>query len=63
MAGLDPAIHVFAALKEDVDSRVKPAHDGVWGTYAALAFASSSAYIATSSFHARAMLGRLRMLP
>jgi hypothetical protein len=28
MAGLDPAIHVFAAaLKEDVDARVKPGHD------------------------------------
>jgi hypothetical protein len=28
MAGLDPAIHVFVtAEKEDVDARVKPAHD------------------------------------
>jgi hypothetical protein len=28
MAGLDPAIHVFAGLgEEDVDARVKPAHD------------------------------------
>jgi hypothetical protein len=30
MAGLDPAIHVFACLqrKEDVDHRVKPGDDG-----------------------------------
>jgi hypothetical protein len=29
MAGLDPAIHVFAAtMKEDVDARDKPGHDG-----------------------------------
>jgi len=29
MAGLVPAIHVFAATrKEDVDARVKPGHDG-----------------------------------
>jgi hypothetical protein len=28
MAGLDPAIHAFAAPgKGDVDARVKPAHD------------------------------------
>jgi hypothetical protein len=27
MAGLDPAIHDFTALKEDVDARVKPEHD------------------------------------
>jgi hypothetical protein len=28
MAGLDPAIHVFAAPeKKDVDARVKPGHD------------------------------------
>jgi hypothetical protein len=28
MAGLDPAIHVFAAaVKERVDARVKPGHD------------------------------------
>jgi hypothetical protein len=28
MAGLDPAIHVFAVPKKsDVDARVKPAHD------------------------------------
>jgi hypothetical protein len=27
MAGLDPAIHDFTALKEDVDARVKPGHD------------------------------------
>jgi hypothetical protein len=28
MAGLDPAIHVFAtALKKDVDARDKPGHD------------------------------------
>jgi hypothetical protein len=35
MAGLDPAIHVSAApeeispVKENVDARVKPEHDGV----------------------------------
>jgi hypothetical protein len=29
MAGLDPAIHVFAAVgKEDVDARHKAGHDG-----------------------------------
>jgi hypothetical protein len=28
MAGLVPAIHVFAARKKDVDARDKPAHDG-----------------------------------
>jgi hypothetical protein len=27
MAGLVPAIHVFAARKEGVDARDKPAHD------------------------------------
>jgi hypothetical protein len=27
MAGLDPAIHVLASNKKDVDARVKPAHD------------------------------------
>jgi hypothetical protein len=27
MAGLVPAIHVFAATFEDVDARVKPGHD------------------------------------
>jgi hypothetical protein len=28
MAGLDPAIHVFAGpKKKDVDARVKPGHD------------------------------------
>jgi hypothetical protein len=29
MAGLDPAIRLFDALKEDVDARVKPGHDDV----------------------------------
>jgi hypothetical protein len=29
MAGLVPAIHVFAAQKEDVDARHKAGHDGV----------------------------------
>jgi hypothetical protein len=28
MAGLVPAIHVFDAAKKDVDTRVKPGHDG-----------------------------------
>jgi len=29
MAGLDPAIHVFAAtMKKDVDAGDKPGHDG-----------------------------------
>ena len=27
MAGLDPAIHVFLAPKQDVDARDKPGHD------------------------------------
>jgi hypothetical protein len=27
MAGLGPAIHVFAASKQDVDARAKPGHD------------------------------------
>jgi hypothetical protein len=27
MAGLDPAIHVFAARKKDVDARHKAGHD------------------------------------
>jgi hypothetical protein len=27
MAGLDPAIHVFGASKEDVDARHKAGHD------------------------------------
>jgi hypothetical protein len=27
MTGLVPAIHVFAAEKEDVDARDKPGHD------------------------------------
>jgi hypothetical protein len=27
MAGLVPAIHVFAALEQVVDARVKPGHD------------------------------------
>ncbi len=30
MAGLDPAIHVFGAAKEDVDARHKAGHDEVW---------------------------------
>jgi hypothetical protein len=29
MAGLVPAIHVLPSSKQDVDARVKPAHDGV----------------------------------
>jgi hypothetical protein len=29
MAGLDPAIHVLAANKKDVDARVKPGHDEI----------------------------------
>ena len=29
MPGLVPGIHVFAALKEDVDGRDEPGHDGV----------------------------------
>jgi hypothetical protein len=28
MAGLVPAIHVFAARKQDVDARAKRGHDG-----------------------------------
>jgi hypothetical protein len=28
MAGLVPAIHDLARRKQDVDARVKPAHDG-----------------------------------
>ena len=28
MAGLDPAIHVFAVGKKDVDARDKRGHDG-----------------------------------
>jgi hypothetical protein len=28
MAGLDPAIHVFMRLIEDVDARHKAGHDG-----------------------------------
>jgi hypothetical protein len=31
MAGLVPAIHVFLRCKQDVDARVKPAHDGLAG--------------------------------
>jgi hypothetical protein len=31
MAGLAPAIHVFAASKKDVDARDKPGHDAVCG--------------------------------
>jgi hypothetical protein len=27
MAGLDPAIHVFLAVGQDVDARDKPGHD------------------------------------
>jgi hypothetical protein len=27
MAGLGPAIHFFAARKQDVDARAKPGHD------------------------------------
>jgi hypothetical protein len=36
MAGLDPAIHVFAVPKKsDVDARVKPAHDeSLFGAHA-----------------------------
>jgi len=30
MAGLDPAIHVFAPAKEDVDARHKAGHDDGW---------------------------------
>jgi hypothetical protein len=30
MAGLVPAIHVFAAAKEDVDGRDKRGHDDCW---------------------------------
>jgi hypothetical protein len=29
MAGLVPAIHVFAAREKDVDARDKPGHDGI----------------------------------
>jgi hypothetical protein len=28
MAGLDPAIHVFVAVRKNVDARDKPGHDG-----------------------------------
>jgi hypothetical protein len=34
MAGLDPAIHVFAALKEDVDARDERALTPVFTGYA-----------------------------
>ena len=36
MAGLDPAIHVLLPKKrkQDVDARIKSAHDGVRLTYA-----------------------------
>jgi hypothetical protein len=30
MAGLVPAIHAFAAMKEVVDARHKAGHDGGW---------------------------------
>ena len=30
MAGLVPAIHVFAGLDQVVDARVKPGHDESW---------------------------------
>ena len=30
MAGFIPAIHVFAALDQVVDARVKPGHDESW---------------------------------
>jgi len=29
MAGLDPAIHVLAAIQEDVDARHKAGHDEI----------------------------------
>jgi hypothetical protein len=29
MAGLDPAIHDFLAVRQDVDARHKAGHDGV----------------------------------
>jgi hypothetical protein len=29
MAGLEPAIHVFADRKEGVDARIKSGHDGI----------------------------------
>jgi hypothetical protein len=29
MAGLDPAIHAFLNAQQDVDARVKPAHDAL----------------------------------
>jgi hypothetical protein len=34
MAGLVPAIHVFAALEQVVDARVKPGHDESWAAQA-----------------------------
>jgi len=30
LAGFIPAIHVFAALEQVVDARVKPGHDESW---------------------------------
>jgi len=39
MAGLDPAIHVFVAAKEDVDARHKAGHDDR-GVVASSRFAS-----------------------
>ena len=33
MAGLVPAIHVFAALEQVVDARVKPGHDAILWPY------------------------------
>ena len=29
MAGFIPAIHVFHGIKQDVDARDKPGHDGI----------------------------------
>jgi hypothetical protein len=34
MAGLVPAIHVFAALEQVVDARVKPGQDESWAAQA-----------------------------
>ena len=49
MAGLVPAIHVFASAKEGVDARVKPGHDDRIRVYSAARLAALENFFSTRS--------------
>jgi hypothetical protein len=59
MAGLVPAIHVFASLTKDVDARTKSAHDDqqIGAIKAFFALSTARQVFATLACHARGIGG------